>query len=121
MAGGASGRFEDAGETRPLGRGTAAILHLVDATVGRATMEPGWRWSEDLKPIVGGDSCQAHHIGYVLSGSMHIVTDGGEELDVTEGDAYEILPGHDAWVTGDGSYQALEFQKKTAETFAKPD
>jgi hypothetical protein len=120
MAGAASGRFDEPDEERALGRGKAQILHLAGATVGRSTMEPGWRWSEDVKPIVGGESCQAHHVGYVLSGSLHLVTDGGEEFDVSAGDAYEVMPGHDAWVTGDDPYEALEFQSQTAESYAKP-
>lgn len=120
MAGGSSGRFEEPDETRAIGRGAADIVRLAGATVARVTMQPGWKWSDDVKPIVGTDSCQAHHVGYVLSGSLHVVTGGGEELDVSEGGAYEIMPGHDAWVTGDGGFQALEFQSQTAETYAKP-
>ena len=121
MGGGAGKRFDQPDETRPLGRGTGDIVHLAASSAARVTMEPGWRWSEDIKPIVGGDSCQAHHVGYVLGGSLHLMTDEGEEFDVSEGDVYEVLPGHDAWVTSDGPWQALEFQSKTAETYAKTD
>ena len=65
------------------------------------TAEPGWRWSECIKPVVGTESCQAHHVGTVVGGSMHVVHEDGTEQDITEGDAYVIEPGHDAWVTSD--------------------
>ena len=88
------------------------------STAAQATFEPGWRWSNDLKPIVGTDSCQGHHVGYCVSGSLHVVTDEGNEFDLGAGDVYEILPGDDAWVVGDATYSALEFQSETAEKFA---
>ena len=95
------------------------MVKLGEATIGKYTFEPGWRWSESIKPIVKTDSCQVHHIGYLLSGKLHVVTDDGEESDLGPGDVYEILPGHDAWVVGDDTFQGLEFQSKTAESYAK--
>lgn len=106
-------------ETRPVEKGKVEVVNLDVGTVMRATFEPGWRWSECVKPIVGGESCQAHHLGYVLAGALHLVTDEGKEYDVGPGDVYEILPGHHAQVTGDVAFEALEFQSKTAETYAK--
>ena len=107
-------------ETRPFAaKGEAAVVNIGGAAVMRATFEPGWRWSEHVKPLAGTDSCQNHHVGYVLAGSLHVVTDAGEEFDVGPDGVYEILPGHDAWVIGDDVFQALEFQSKTAESYAK--
>ncbi len=115
----ASKRFDEPDETRSFEHGKGEIVHLAGSTAARATMEPGWRWSTSVKPIAGTESCQMHHLGYVLSGSLHVVTDEGGELDLGAGDTYEILPGHDAWVTGDETYQALEFQSTTAKEYAK--
>jgi len=89
------------------------------ATVGRLTLQPGWRWSESIKPIVGTDACQVHHLGVVLSGTMHILHDDGTEADVGAGDVYNIQPGHDAWVVGDEAVVGVEFDTKAAATFAK--
>ena len=79
----------------------------------------GWPWSECIKPIVGGESCQAAHLGYVVSGRIHIASDDGSELDLGPGDVYRLEPGHDAWVLGDEPFVALEFESKTADTYAK--
>jgi hypothetical protein len=77
--------------------------------VTRATFEPGWRWSESVKPIVGGDSCQRGHFGYCLSGRLHIQMRSGEELEIGPGDIVRIPPGHDGWVIGDEPYVAVDF------------
>jgi hypothetical protein len=120
MGGGTVKRFDDPDETRDLGKGTGQIVHLAGATAARVTFEPGWQWANDIKPLVGGESCQAHHVGYSLSGSLHLVTDDGDEMDINAGDVYEILPGHNAWVNGDEAFQGLEFQSQTAQSYAKP-
>ncbi len=105
-------------ETRPAGKGTVEVVELEGATVMRTTFEPGWRWSESVKPIVGTDSCQVHHVGYVISGRMHVVMDSGEELEFRPGDAVQIPPGHDAWIVGDDPYVGLDF--KGGAEYAKP-
>ena len=112
-------RFEAPDETRDFEHGRVDVVRLAGSTAAQATFEPGWRWSTDLKPIVGTDSCQGHHVGYCVSGSLHVVTDEGHEFDIGAGDVYEILPGHDAWVAGEATYSALEFHSETAEKFAK--
>ena len=66
----------------------------------RLTSQPGWKWSECIKPTVGGDSCQAGHVGVVMSGQMKCIHDDGPELQVGPGDAYYFAPGHDGWVVG---------------------
>jgi hypothetical protein len=83
------------------------------------TAQPGWKWSECIKPVVGTESCQAHHVGTVISGSMHVVHEDGTEQTITAGDAYVIEPGHDAWVTGNEDFVGLEFDSRTAASFAK--
>ena len=97
-------------ETRPVKNGNVEVVELDGATVMRTTFEPGWRWSESVKPVVGTDSCQVHHVGYVISGRMHIQMDGGEELEVGPGEVIQIPPGHDAWIVGDEPYVGLDFK-----------
>ena len=112
-------RFDEPDETRTVDKGIIETVRLAGSMAGRATFEPGWRWSESVKPVVGTDACEAHHVGYALSGSLHVRTDEGSELDIGPGDAYEILPGHDAWVVGDEAFRALEFQSTTVESYGK--
>jgi hypothetical protein len=106
-------------ETRTPDKTSVNVVHLGDATVARLTVQPGWRWSECIKPVVGTESCQAAHLGYVVSGRMHIAATDGAEADLGAGDTYSIAPGHDAWVLGDEPVVALEFESKTAATYAK--
>jgi len=91
------------------GHGHADVVHLQTCDVGLGTFEPGWRWSQDVKPIAGTDSCQVHHLGYVLSGRMHVVMDDGNEIEVGPGDACDIPPGHDAWTLGDEACVMVDF------------
>ena len=106
-------------ESRTPDKTSVGVVHLGDATVGRFTLQPGWRWSDCIKPVAGTDSCQAAHLGYVVSGTIHIAANDGAEADLSAGDAYRLEPGHDAWVVGDEPFVALEFESKTAETYAK--
>ena len=80
------------------------------------TAQPGWRWSECIKPIVGGDSCQTHHLGVVVAGRLH----DAAEAEVGAGEAYNIQPGHDAWVVGNEPFVAYEFDTTAAKTYARP-
>jgi quercetin dioxygenase-like cupin family protein len=105
-------------ETRPFaGKGKAEVVTLGGQTIVRATFEPGWRWSENVKPIAKTDSCQAAHTGYIISGRMHIKMDDGTERDIGPGDAFVCAPGHDAWIVGNEACVALDF---TAPQYAKP-
>jgi quercetin dioxygenase-like cupin family protein len=91
------------GETRPF-EGDSGQLQLVETeegAVGLATFKPGWRWSENVKPIAGTDSCQVAHIGYVISGSMTVRMDDGQETTISAGDVMIAPAGHDAWIEGD--------------------
>ncbi|MDI2125761.1 cupin domain-containing protein [Yinghuangia seranimata] len=76
---------------------------------GRATFEPGWRWSQDIGPIAGTKSCQFHHYGFVQQGRFHIRMDDGTEADLAAGDMFECDAGHDAWVVGDETAIVYDF------------
>lgn len=91
------------------GKGGVKLVHLATGDVGRGTFEPGWRWSEHVKPIAGTPSCQVEHIGYVVSGRMKVVMDDGTEIEVGQGDAFHMPPGHDAWTVGDEACEMLDF------------
>lgn len=95
-------------ETRPIDKGKVEVVELDAGTVLRTTFEPGWRWSECVKPTVGGDSCQVHHFGYAISGRLHVQMNDGEELEFSAGDAVNIPPGHDGWVVGDEPYVGID-------------
>ena len=112
--------FDSPDETRTPDKTKVEVVDLGNAKAARLTAQPGWRWSECIKPVVGGDSCQARHVGVVVSGRMDIVHDDGTESDVGVGDAYLIEPGHDAWVVGDEPMVGYEFESTTAQTYAKP-
>ena len=105
-------------ETRPVDKGKVEVVALDAGTVMRTTFEPGWRWSECVKPVAGTDSCQTHHFGYCISGYMIVVMDDGQEMEVGPGEAIEIPPGHDAWVTSDDPYVGIDVTG--AETYARP-
>ena len=102
--------FEQAEETREFDNGHVDFVEIAGSNVGRIHLDPGWRWSDAVKPIVNTDSCQVAHVGYAISGKLHVVMDDGTELDISGGEAYEIAPGHDAWVEGGQSYEAVEFE-----------
>jgi quercetin dioxygenase-like cupin family protein len=112
-------RFESPDEVRPMsGAGQVELVSVGDGMIGRATFEPGWRWSEHVKPIAGTDSCQAAHLGYVVSGRQTVRMDDGTELTYGAGDVVAIPPGHDAWVEGDEACVILDFAGM--KTYAKP-
>jgi hypothetical protein len=120
MAGVTVRSFDSPDEVRTPDKTKLDVVDLGGVKAARLTAEPGWRWSECIKPIVGGDSCQAHHVGVLVSGAMHIVHDDGTEIDIGTGDAYVIEPGHDAWVVGDQPAVGYEFDSSTAQSFAQP-
>jgi hypothetical protein len=101
--------FDAADEVRTFAKGRLETLTLGGTTVGRATFEPGWRWSECVKPIAGTESCQVAHLGYVVSGRMRVVMDDGTQGDAGPGDLAEIAPGHDAWILGDEPCVFVDF------------
>lgn len=105
----AAKRFESPDEVRQFKAGRVELVDLNGHGVGRGTFSPGWRWSENLKPIVGTESCQVEHIGYILEGRMALRMDDGTEHEVGPGDAFHMPPGHDAWIVGDEACVLLDF------------
>lgn len=112
MAGLVRRNFDEPEEVRPFeaDMGELRLVNVEAGPVGRAVFRPGWRWSEHVKPIAGTDSCQASHLGYVISGRMRIVMDDGEAAEFGPGDFMVCPPGHDAWVLGDEPCVALDWQ-----------
>jgi class 3 adenylate cyclase len=88
-------------ETRRFSRGIGQLTRVGPLTVGQGVLEPGWRWSVDMKPQVGTDSCQIHHLQVLLAGRIMVQMDDGESLELVPNDLFEVPPGHDAWVVGD--------------------
>jgi quercetin dioxygenase-like cupin family protein len=91
------------------GKGKMEVFSLGDSTVGRGEFEPGWRWSQHVKPIAGTPSCQAAHTGHVLEGRMAVKMDDGSEVEYGPGDFFFMPPGHDAWIVGDKRCVMLDF------------
>ena len=106
-------------ETRTFDHGELKTATVGDFKVARGTVQPGWKWSEDIRPIVGTNSCQVLHNGLLLSGRMKVVADDGSEMEIGPGDAYVIPPGHDAWVDSDEPASYIEFSREAVERFAK--
>ena len=105
---------------RPLGRGAGGYVDLGSGLViGKAVLEPGWRWSVDVKGVVGTPSCQIHHLQLILSGRLGVRMDGGEEIEAGPNDVVDIPPGHDAWVIGDEPLVLLDVFGHSAD-FAQP-
>lgn len=96
-------------ETRTFDHGKVEVVHLENEVVGRLTLEPGWRWSEHVKPVAGTESCEVEHHQVALSGRLHIKTDAGEEFEIGPGDVMFIDPGHDAWVVGSEPFIAIDW------------
>jgi len=84
------------------------LNHLGEYSIGRMTMQPGWTWADDIKPVVNTDSCQLLHVGYCVSGSLETMLNDGTTATITAGDSYVIPPGHNARVLGDEPYVAIE-------------
>ena len=111
--------FESPDETRTPDKTKVDIVRMGGTTVGRFMLEPGWRWSQCVKPVAGTDSCQARHVGVVRSGRLAVQHEDGSELELGPGAAYIIEPGHDAWVVGDERFVAFEFESSSVEEYAK--
>ncbi|HVX22093.1 MAG TPA: cupin domain-containing protein [Acidimicrobiales bacterium] len=109
--------FAQADETRSPAKTRIDVVNVGGAEVGRITFQPGWRWSECIRPIAGTEYCQNDHVGVLQSGRLSVTHQDGTEVEIGAGDAYRITPGHDAWVVGDEPVVAYEF--KSAGTYAK--
>jgi len=97
-------------ETRTSEKGKLELVKTGGATIGRAILQPGWRWSTHVKPIVKTKSCEAPHLQYHVSGTLHILMDDGTEKDCKPGDVSQVPPGHDGWVVGNEPAVIVDFQ-----------
>ena|SRR5437867_2853297 len=109
--------FNKPDEVRTPPKTKVEVVKLGDNTVMRATFEPGWKWSECVKPVVNTDSCQVHHTVYVISGRMKVKMNDGKEGEVGPGDVAVIPPGHDAWIVGNEPCVSIDFSG--GQTYAK--
>ncbi len=111
--------FQAPDETRKPDKTQVDVVRMGGTTAARMTFEPGWKWSDCVKPVAGTESCQVRHVGVVTSGRLHISHEDGTEADIGPGETYVIEPGHDAWVVGDEAFVGFEFESPTAEAYAK--
>jgi ketosteroid isomerase-like protein len=101
-------------EVREFGKGRMEVLHLPAGDVGRMVLEPGWRWSEHVKPLAGTELCEVAHFGYQIAGQLRIQLADGTTIDVGPGMAGSIPPGHDAWVVGDQPVTLIDWAGATS-------
>lgn len=106
----------DSGEVRTFPNGYTSVLRLDETVVGYGVYQPGWRWTTDMPAIAGTATCQLRHVGFAVSGVLHVLTDAGDEIEVRERSIYEIPPGHDAWVVGDEPFVTIDWT--SARTWA---
>jgi mannose-6-phosphate isomerase-like protein (cupin superfamily) len=104
-------------EVRSPAKTRVEVVRLEGYTIGRFNFEPGWRWSECVKPAVNTDLCEVPHVGYVVSGRVTVRDRDGNEKTLSAGDSFTIPPGHDAWVEGDEPFVGIEVIG--AEEYAK--
>jgi hypothetical protein len=100
--------IETPDERRTFEHASLSVVNLPSITISRCVYQPGWKWSNDIKPVVGTDACQANHTGYIISGRLHACMDDGRDYDFGPGDAHVLSAGHDAWVVGDEPCVALD-------------
>jgi hypothetical protein len=108
---------DKADEVRTPSKTRVEVVRLPGYTIGRLRAEPGWRWSECVKPVAGTDSCQVAHVGYAISGRVTVRMNDGAQQTIAAGDSYTIPLGHDAWVEGNEPFVCIEVVN--AEQFAK--
>ena len=102
-------RFDHPDEVREFDKGRFELVHLGGMTIGRATYQPGWKWSEHVGKALGQTSCQVEHVGMVLSGCATAAMDDGNVIEMRAGDIFYIPRGHDSWIVGDEPYVSLHF------------
>jgi len=103
-------RFEHPDEVRVFAKGRFEIVHIGGLTIGRASYEPGWKWSQDVAPLVGTPLCEVEHVGLVVSGRAVAAFEDGTQTELTPGNLFYIPPvAHDSWVLGDEPYVSLHF------------
>jgi len=103
-------RFEQPDETREFERGKFEIVSIGGLTIGRATYQPGWKWSEHVAPLAGTPFCEIEHVGLVISGRAVAAMAGGAVVELAPGSLFHVPPSpHDSWVVGDEPYVSLHF------------
>lgn len=102
-------RFENPDETRVFEKGKFELIRIGGMTIGRATYQPGWKWSEHVGKVSGAKSCSVEHVGMVIAGCATAAMDDGRVIEMRAGDVFYIPPGHDSWVVGDEAYVSLHF------------
>jgi quercetin dioxygenase-like cupin family protein len=102
-------RFEKPDEVRTFTKGKFEIVKIGSMTIGRASYEPGWKWSEHVGPTTGAALCEIEHVGLVISGRAACRMNDGRYYEMKPGDLFYIGPGHDSWVVGDEPYVSLHF------------
>jgi hypothetical protein len=102
--------FSTPDEVRTFPKGKLELVKIGGVTIGRATFEPGWRWSTSVQPLVNTKSCEAPHFQYHISGTLKIVMDDGTQFECKAGDISLLPSGHDGWVVGDEPVVVVDFQ-----------
>jgi len=105
--------FDQPDETRDFPLGAMRLLSIGGADIGLLTLQPGWRWSEHVKPVAGTDLCEAPHFQYHVSGTLHVVMGDGAEFDARPGEVTALPSGHDAWVVGDETVVVVDWYGAT--------
>lgn len=100
-------RFDAPDESRTFDKGHFEVVHIGGMTLGRASYEPGWKWSEHVGRALGKKSCDVEHVGIVVSGRAVAAMDDGRVIEIKAGDIFYIPPGHDSWVVGNEPYVSL--------------
>jgi hypothetical protein len=100
-------------EVRTFDKGRLELVNIRGGVVGRLVLEPGWRWSESVKPLAGTEWCEAPHFQYHASGRLRVITDKGEEFDAGPGEVTSLPSGHDAYVVGNEPAVIVDFQGAT--------
>jgi uncharacterized cupin superfamily protein len=119
MAGVQALDFDSPDEQRTPAKTQVDVVRVGGTTAARFQMEPGWVWTECIKPVAGTERCQARHVGVVQAGRLRIDHDDGTSMELTPGDVYVIEPGHEASVVGDEPFVAFEFEQQTVEQYAR--
>jgi len=102
-------RFENPDETRTFEKGKFELIRIGGMSIGRASYEPGWRWSTHVGAATGAKYCEVEHVGMVVSGCATAAMRDGKVIEMRAGDVFYVLPGHDSWVVGDEPYVSLHF------------
>ena len=113
--------FSKSTEVRKFERGKVELVNIAGGTVGRFTMQKGWRWSDDVKPVVKTEWCEVPHLQYIISGKFHMKMKDGTEFEIGPGDIASVSPGHDAWVVGDEPVVGIEIVGARIATNPKED